>query len=137
MTPHTISLPRIRNSKGGLGVIEKLPFEIKRVYYLYDTPCGVKRGGHAHRELAQVMIALSGSFVITVVDGTGTTHVFPVDGKSYGIYIPPMCWRVLTQFSPGAICLVLASTEYDPQDYIYDYDEFMKEANGGLANCMS
>ena len=101
------------------------PFMPKRVYYLYDVPNQAERGGHAHKELRQVMVAISGAFEVVVNDGQAE-KVFRLDQPNKGIYFPPGLWRELRGFSGGAICLVLASEEYLEKDYLRNYDEFLK-----------
>lgn len=102
-----------------------IPFEIKRIYYLYDIPCGEDRGGHAHKELSQLIIAASGSFEVLIDDGENKKKIF-LNRPDNGLYIVPGIWRELHEFSSGAISLVLASTIYDENDYIRDYSEFIK-----------
>ena len=125
-----ISLPTIGSSR--LGVITPIynnihiPFSIKRVYYLYDVPAGSKRGGHSHKDLNQLIVAASGSFEVVVDDGE-TKRSFVLTRPSEGLYIPSMIWRELFNFSGGSICLVLASNEYDEDDYYRDYNLFIKD----------
>lgn len=102
-----------------------LPFTPKRVYYLYDVPNQAKRGGHAHRELSQILVAISGAFELVVNDGQ-SERVFRLDQPNQGLYFPPGLWRELRGFSGGAICLVLASHDYDENDYIHTYEMFTK-----------
>lgn len=106
-----------------------MPFNISRIYYLYDVPGNTSRGAHAHRALHQFMIAISGSFDVTLDDGNGKRR-FHLDQPNQGLYICPMIWRDLYHFSSGAVCLVLASEFYDEQDYIRDYDQFIKLRDG-------
>ena len=113
--------------KGNLTVVENgntLPFDVKRVYYLYDVPGGVNRGAHAHRELSQLIIAASGSFKVTLDDGRFKRSFF-LNQPYQGLYVKPGLWRCLDDFSSGAVCLVLASDFYKDDDYIRDYKEFM------------
>lgn len=135
-TPYSLSqcriidLPKITDPRGNLTFIEgnaHAPFSIERVYYLYDVPGGAERGGHAHRALHQLMIAMSGSFDVELDDGTGKKR-FHLNRSHYGLYICPMIWRQLDNFSSGSVCMVLASTRYDEADYYRDYDEFLKDA---------
>lgn len=125
-----IELPRINEPRGNLTFVESnrhIPFEIKRVYYLYDVPGGAERGGHAHKALQQLIIAISGSFDIHLDDGHGkkTIHM----NRSYkGLYVCPMIWREIDNFSSGAVCMVLASDYYDEQDYYRDYENFARDA---------
>ena len=124
-----IQLPKIPDHRGNLTFIEEnvhVPFSIQRVYYLYDVPAGEVRGGHAHRELQQFIIAASGSFDILVDDGC-KRKTYNLNRPYYGLYIPTMIWRELLNFSSGAICLVLASMPYVESDYYRDYDEFKKD----------
>ena len=121
-----IELPRITDPRGNLTFIEAgehVPFEIQRVYYLYDVPGGESRGGHAHRELEQVIIAMSGSFDVLLDDGRNQRRV-SLNRSYYGLYMPTMIWRELVNFSSGSVCTVLASRHYEPKDYFYDYDTF-------------
>lgn len=114
--------------KGDISVVENsitVPFDTKRVYYLYDVPGGMDRGGHAHKELRQLIVAASGCFTVELDDGSVKRSV--VLNRPYqGLYVVPGIWRVLKDFSSGSVCLVLASEKYDPQDYIRDYDEFIE-----------
>ena len=120
-----ISLPKIEDPRGNLSVIEKdiIPFEIKRVYYLYDVPGGEVRGGHAHKELHQLIIAANGSFDVVLDDGKEKRTV-TLNRPYQGLKIVPGIWRELVNFSSGSNCLVLASHKYDESDYIRDYEEF-------------
>ena len=122
-----INLPRINDPRGNLTFIEAgrhIPFDISRVYYLYDVPGGSERGGHAHKALHQLIIAMSGSFDIHLDDGfeKKTIHM---NRSYYGLYICPMIWREIDNFSSGAVCMVLASNYYDELDYYRDYVEFI------------
>ncbi len=121
-----IELPRIQNAAGNLSFIEgqrHIPFDISRVYYLYDVPGGAQRGGHAHKRLLQLIIAISGSFDVVLDDGTEQKR-FHLNRSYYGLYVDTMIWRELDNFSSGAVCLVLASTNYDESDYYRNYDDF-------------
>lgn len=116
------------DTRGNLTFIEAcrhVPFDIKRVYYLYDVPGGASRGGHAHRRLEQFVIAASGSFTV-ITDNGVTKEDFYLNRSYYGLYIPTMTWREIDNFSSGSVCLVLASEPYDKEDYIRDYAEFKK-----------
>jgi dTDP-4-dehydrorhamnose 3,5-epimerase-like enzyme len=122
-----IDLPKVSDVRGNLTFIEEghhVPFKIKRVYYLYDVPGGAERGGHAHKELHQLIVALAGSFDVLVDDGNQKKS-FHLDRSFYGLYICPMIWRELKNFSSGSVCLVLASNLYDEQDYYRNYEEFL------------
>lgn len=123
-----IDIPKIKdpNGRGNLSVIEKdiIPYQIKRVYYLYDVPSDAYRGGHAHKNLYQFLIPLSGSFDVILRDGKNT-KIITLNKPDKGLLILPGIWRELENFSSGSVCLVLASEEYDEEDYIYDYDEFL------------
>ncbi len=123
-----IDLPRIADPRGNLTFIEggrHVPFEIKRVYYLYDVPGGAERGGHAHKELHQLIIAMSGSFDVMVDDGENKKLVHL--NRSYlGLYIPPMMWRDLDNFSSGSVCMVVASDFYKESDYYHEYADFLQ-----------
>ena len=117
--------------KGNLTVVEnnkEVPFEVRRIYYLYDVPGGESRGAHAHRELSQLIIAASGSFSVTLDDGR-VKRTFVLNRPYQGLYVVPGIWRTLDDFSLGAVCLVLASHPYDAGDYIRDYDEFIRYKN--------
>jgi len=123
-----IQLPKIPDYRGNLTFIEgnkHIPFSIQRVYYLYDVPGGEARGGHAHKELQQFIIAVSGSFDV-ILDNGYTKKKYSLNRSYYGLYIPKMLWRELENFSSGAVCLVLASLPYDESDYYREYDEFKK-----------
>ena len=119
-------LPKVENPAGNLTALENsdtIPFEVKRVYYLYDVPGGQERGAHAHRELEQFMVAVSGAFEVLVNDGRNE-KVIRLDRPAVGLHIVPGIWRKLLNFSSGAICLVLASRKYDESDYIRHYTSF-------------
>jgi dTDP-4-dehydrorhamnose 3,5-epimerase-like enzyme len=125
-----MDLPKHSDPRGNLSVIEgaiHVPFDIKRVYYLYDVPGGSSRAGHGHIELQQMIIAMSGSFDVIVDDGQARKKVH-LNRSYYGLYIPGMMWREIENFSSGAVCLVLASTLYDPDDYYREYDDFAAAA---------
>ena len=124
-----IDLPRILDPRGNLTFIEEgrqIPFDLKRVFYLYDVPGGETRAGHANRELQQLIVAASGSFDVIIDDGV-EQRAFSLNRSYVGLYIPGMLWRDITNFSSGSVCLVLASDFYDEEDYYRDYDEY-KEA---------
>ena len=123
-----LDLRKISDPRGNLTPIEggeDIPFDIKRVYYLYDVPGGESRGAHAHYELQQLIVAATGSFSITLDDGKNKKS-FSLNRSYYGLLIVPGIWRDLDDFSSGSVCLVLASEHYDAADYIRDYDEFLK-----------
>ena len=124
-----VELPKFTDARGSLSFVQKgphLPFDIQRVYYLYDAPRDAIRGGHAHKELEQIIIAISGSFSLSLNDGRAekTVHLTRPD---QGLYICPRIWRDLTDFSEGVTCLALASLPYDPDDYIFDIKELQGE----------
>lgn len=124
---HRIDLPKVADPRGNLTFIEGMvhvPFGIARVYYLYDVPGGAARGGHAHKAMQQVIIAMSGSFDVVLDDGHEQKR-FHLNRSYYGLYVCPMVWRELDNFSSGSVGLVLASTRYDERDYYRDYDEFV------------
>lgn len=118
--------------KGNISVVQNgntVPFDVKRVYYLYDVPGGESRGSHAHKELSQLIVATSGSFRVTLDDGN-VKRSFILNRPYQALYVKPGIWRDLDDFSSGAVCLVLASEVYQQQDYIRDYDEFIKYKKG-------
>jgi hypothetical protein len=124
-----IQIPKISDPRGNLSVIEDasvLPFEIKRVYYLYDIPAGESRGGHAHKKLEQLIIPISGSFDVKINDGI-QGKVVTLNRPYMGLYICPYIWRDIDNFSSGSVCLVLASQSYDESDYFRNYEEFLLE----------
>ena len=115
------------NEKGNISVVQNVkdvPFEVKRVYYLYDVPGGESRGGHAHYELKQLIVAASGSFDVVIDDGN-VKRTFTLNRPYQGLLVVPGLWRELNNFSSGSLCLVLASIEYDEADYIRSYEEFI------------
>lgn len=123
-----VDLPKICDSRGNLTFIESgkhIQFDIKRVYYLYDVPGGAERGGHAHKELQQLIVAMSGSFDVVLNDGKVEKR-YHLNRSYYGLYIPTMLWRELDNFSSGAVCMVLASNYYSEADYYREYDEFVR-----------
>ena len=127
-----IDLPQVADPRGNLTFIEgkkHVPFEIKRAYYLYDIPGGAERGGHAHKELQQLIIAMSGSFDIVLDDGYVQERLH-LNRSYYGLYVGPMIWREMDNFSSGSVCLVLASIYYDESDYYRDYESFLQVLKG-------
>lgn len=123
-----VPLQNIKSAEGSLVVAEnnsQLPFAVRRIYYLYDVPFGSERGGHAHKELQQYLVALSGSFTVIVDDGTKRNEIF-MNNPSEALYIRSGIWREINNFSSGSICLVLASKEFTESDYIRDYQDYLK-----------
>lgn len=123
-----INLPKIFDPRGNLTFVEGLnhiPFEIKRVFWIYDVPGGETRGGHAYRANEEFIIALSGSFDV-VLDDSKAKQTFSLNRSYYGVYVPKGVWRQMLNFSTNSLALVLASTQYDETDYIYDYSDFLK-----------
>lgn len=128
-----IEFPVINDHRGNLSFIEggrHVPFGIARVYYLYDVPVGAERGSHAHYALDQVMIAMSGSFDLTLDDGRKRWKVH-LNRPDYGIYVGSMVWHEMENFSLGSVCMVLASGKYDEPDYIRSYDDFLRAVGRG------
>ena len=127
MEINIIDIPKIENSLGNIAVIENdtIPFSINRVYFLYDIPSNANRGGHSHKVLNQILIAISGSFDVVLDNGTGRKKV-TLNKPDKGLLIKNNTWRELENFSSGAVCLVLASDVFDEADYIRDYDDFLK-----------
>jgi len=127
-----IELPKISDPRGNLTVIEggdHTPFDIKRVYYLYDVPGGEQRGAHGHKKLQQLIVAMSGSFDVVLDDGVNKKS-FYLNRSYYGLLVSPMMWREITNVSSGAVCMVLASEHYDENDYFRDYSKFIEEVKG-------
>jgi dTDP-4-dehydrorhamnose 3,5-epimerase-like enzyme len=123
-----VDFPKVTDYRGNLSFIEEnhqIPFQIKRVYYLYDVPCGATRGGHAHKALHQMIIALSGSFDVIIDDGLRKQSFF-LNRPHYGLYIPPRVWRELENFSSNSVALSLVSEVYDESDYVRDYQDFKR-----------
>ena len=129
MLGEIIGLPKIYDPRGNLTVAEQMknvPFEVKRVYWTYDVPAGERRGGHAHKECVEFIIAVSGSFTVTLDDGKGNRKDFHLNHPWEGLLVPTGIWRTLEDFSSGAVCLVLSSELFDEDDYLYEYDEFLE-----------
>lgn len=127
-----IELPKISDARGNLTFVEgsnHVPFDFKRVYYLYDVPGGADRGAHAHKNLHQFVICMSGSFDLVLDDGHDSKR-FHLNRSYYGVYVCPMMWRYLDNFSSGSVCMVLASETYDEDDYIRDRGEFLHAVHG-------
>jgi hypothetical protein len=125
-----LDLPKISDPRGNLTFVEAgrhVPFEIRRVYYLYDVPGGSERGGHAHKALHQLIIAMSGSFDLHLDDGISKRTVH-LNRSYFGLYVCPMIWREIDNFSSGAVCMVLASDFYDEADYYRNYPQFQSDA---------
>jgi dTDP-4-dehydrorhamnose 3,5-epimerase-like enzyme len=128
-----IDLPKISNNSGNLTFMESgrhLPYDFRRVYYIYDIPGGAMRGSHAHKECHEFLIAISGSFDVTLDDGS-TTKKFHLNRSHIGLYVCPAMWRDLDNFSSGAICLVFSSDYYDEKDYWRNYDDFINAVRHG------
>lgn len=126
MKSQYIDIQKIKDRRGNLSFIEAqrhIPFPIERVYFVYDVPAGVSRGGHAHKKLHQLLIATSGSFDVTLDDGN-EKKIFHLNRPYKGLYISPGTWRTLNNFSSGSVCLVLTSAYYDEEDYIRNYKQF-------------
>jgi len=129
---HLIDLPKIQDARGNLTFVEggkHLPFEIRRVFYLYDVPGGSTRAGHALRTCEQFIVSLSGAFDVLLDDGT-TRQRFHLNRSHYGLYVTPLTWRELDNFSSNAVCLVLASEPYDEAGYLRDYESFLAAVRG-------
>lgn len=123
-----IALPRFEDPRGNLSFVEgerHVPFAIRRIYYIYEVPAGFGRGAHAHKQLEQLFIAMAGSFDVVLDDGTQRVR-HTLSRPDQGLYVAPMMWRELENFSPGAVCAVLASAPYDEADYIRDYGDFLR-----------
>ena len=123
-----VELPKISDPRGNLTFIEgrrHVPFDFQRMYYLYDVPGGAERGGHAHKALHQLIIAMSGSFDVLLDDGRNKKQ-FHLNRSYYGLYVCPLIWRELNNFSSGSVCVVLASNTYDEADYYRNYSEFLQ-----------
>lgn len=128
---HVLPLHKIHNQAGNITVVEgneNVPFNFRRIYYLYDIPGGESRGGHAHKQLYQLIVAASGSFEVMLDDGKNK-KIVRLNRPNYGLLVIPGIWRELFEFSSGAICMVLASHKYDESDYLRDYNSFIKFKN--------
>ncbi len=127
--PRIIDLPKIQDPRGNLSFIESgghVPFDVKRAYWIYDVPGGMFRLGHAFRQQHEFIVALSGSFDVVLNDGSGESR-YHMARSYYGLYVPPMTWRRIDNFSSGAVVMVLSSEKYDPADYIEDFDEYINQ----------
>ena len=132
MEARIIDLPKILDRRGNLSIIEEenhIPFKIKRTYWIYDVPGGEKRGGHAYRENQEFIVALSGSFDVLLDDGK-EQNIFHLNCSYYGLYVPKGFWRKMENFSTNSLALILSSTPFNADDYIYDYEQFKKVFNG-------
>ena len=132
-TPRIINLPKFLDARGNLSFIEQenhIPFIIRRTYWLYDVPGGEARGGHAYRENQEFIVALSGSFDVILDNGT-EKQTFTLNRSYYGLYVPKGLWREMENFSTNSLALILSSTDYNANDYIRDYDEFIKMKQDG------
>ena len=126
--PRLIELPKITDPRGNLSVIEEfvnIPFKIERTYWLYDVPGGEARGGHAYKENQEFIVALSGSFDVVLNDGK-EEEVFSLNRSYYGLYVPNGIWREIINFSTNSLALILASEKFEPEDYIHNYDDYLK-----------
>lgn len=129
-----LDLPKILDKRGNLSIIqeiENIPFKIKRIYWIYDVPGGKRRGGHAYKKNQEFIVALSGSFDVVLDDGN-CEKVFSLNRSYYGIYVPQGIWRKMQNFSTNALALVLSSTNYDPDDYILEYIDFVQSKKSSL-----
>lgn len=131
--PRFIDLPRIYDPRGNLSFTQNgdglLPFDIQRVYWVYDVPAGEERGAHSHHQGKELILSLSGSFNVNLFNGREWLH-YTLNRPFKGLYVPPGYWRTLDNFSSGAVCMVLTSTLYDEADYVRNFDEFMKLTQG-------
>lgn len=127
-----LQLPKLLDDRGNLSFIEEnrhIPFKIARTYWIYDVPGGERRGGHAYVNLQEFIVALSGSFDVVLHDGT-EVHRFHLNRSYYGLYVPPMMWREIENFSTNSLALILADSAYNAGDYIYDFDDFITRKHG-------
>lgn len=130
MEPRLIELPKFLDRRGNLSFIEEeshLPFKVRRVYWIYDVPGGEKRGGHAFKETHEMIVALSGSFDVLLHDGQKEYH-YSLNRSYFGVLVPKMMWRTLENFSTNSLALIIASTDYSEEDYIYDFEAFRLQA---------
>ncbi len=128
-----IEMPIIKEPRGNLTFIEggkHIPFKVQRAYWIYDVPGGEVRGGHSYKELEEVIIALSGGFDVVIDDGSGAEQVFHLNRSYKGLYIPKLTWRQLRHFSTNSVAFILSSLPYSREDYLYEYDEFIRLRNG-------
>jgi hypothetical protein len=126
ISPQIINLPKIADPRGNLSIIEQfkqIPFEIKRVHWIYDVPGGMDRGGHAYKKTEEFIVALSGSFDVELDNGK-EKKTYPLNRSYYGLFVPKGIWRTMTNFSTNSLALVLSSTDFSEDDYIMDYEEF-------------
>lgn len=131
--PYIIKLPKFLDNRGNLSFLEQcnhIPFEIKRTYWIYDVPGGESRGGHAYRQNEEFIVSLSGCFDVVVDDGE-KKQSFTLNRSYYGLYVPKGFWREMSNFSTNSFALIVSSTNYDKEDYIRDYDEFLKLKSNG------
>ena len=131
--PKIIQLPKFLDERGNLSFVEQenhIPFVIKRTYWIYDVPGGENRGGHAYRKNEEFIVSLSGAFDVILTDGKKNLS-FQLNRSYYGLYVPKGWWREMRNFSTNSFCLILSSTKYDPNDYVRDYDEFLKMKRNG------
>lgn len=138
LSSYIIDLPKILDRRGNLSIIEEMkdiPFEIKRSFWIYDVPGGETRGGHAFKETQEFIVALSGSFDVIIDDGK-VKKTYSLNRSYYGLYVPKMMWRQMVNFSTNSLALVMTNTEFNLNDYIYDYDEFLKEKTNEKNNCL-
>lgn len=129
-SPRIVKLPRIHDPRGNLTFVQGgqgVPFQLRRAYWIYDVPAGEERGGHSHRAMWQLLVAVGGSFSVNVCDGY-SWRTYMLNRPFEGLLIPPGIWRTLDNFSSGAVCLSLVSTEFEEADYIRDFDEFKRQA---------
>ena len=132
-TSRIVELPKFLDARGNLSFVEQkkhIPFEIKRTYWLYDVPGGESRGGHAYRENEEFIVALSGSFDVVLDDGS-KKRTYTLNRSYYGLYVPKGLWREMENFSTNSLAMILSSTDYDANDYVRDYDEFLKLKQNG------